>query len=117
MKKVLVVVDNPVLAEEMVEAVHSAGHWPISRARCYQSALAAVDGNTINTAIVDLSDQNGGDVARALREQFGIDIILVADEDHASKPLMDVEHCFIRKPVDAAVIAQLVGPTAISKAA
>lgn len=120
MKRVLVALKDDADAEAAIEALHANGHWPVSRARCYQSALNAVDGNHIDVAVVDhtLTDGSTGiDVVRALKMNFNIDVILIAEDKNANQTIMDIGHRFVQKPVDADLLAAIVGPAPIAIAA
>lgn len=81
MKRVLIALKDDIDAQATADALHARGYWPISRGKCYQSALGAVDGTHVDMAIVEdlLADgKTGPNVVRALKEHFNIDAILVS---------------------------------------
>ena len=113
MKRVLIVMGDATAAAETEQAMHSAGHWPVSRARCFQSAMAAIDGNHVDLAIVDtqLTDgSDGAEVARVLKMHYDVDVIMISDDARANKTVMDIEHRFVQKPVEVEILVNLAGP-------
>lgn len=108
MKRVLIALKDDIHAQQTAEALHAKGHWPVSRGRCYQSSLGAVDGNQIDVAIVDdlLDDgKTGANVVRALTEQFNIEVIFVSADEKAQDALTNVNHRMVHKPVSADLLA------------
>lgn len=119
-RHLLLVEDNPLFAEQLVNAVHELpGHWHVDHFRTGEASLTAMHAQAqdapFTLALVDigLPDMNGVEVIRACRDRFPEMPIVVISVISVEQSLLDAIHAgasgYILKSDSVAQIASDVG--------
>ncbi|MEM9389481.1 MAG: response regulator, partial [Bacteroidota bacterium] len=75
---ILVIEDDPQIAESLVEMLEILGHQVLTTAESYDQAIAALDKENPDLALVDIQlkgEKTGIDVAEKLRNEFKVPFI------------------------------------------
>ena len=112
MQTVLICEDEALIALDLEEMIYDAGHRPVGPARSYAEALELADVTRPTVAIIDINladGVTGAKVAIALAKR-GTRIIVLSSVTDVLAPLAGIPHVFVAKPVDPAMIAEILGP-------
>ena len=111
LRNILIVEDDPIFAMDLTDMVWEAGCNPVGPARCLQGALELSSRFPIDLALVDVNLEDGRTglaLARLLRDQFGVKTVVLSGELPDPADLKATEHTFVRKPVPASVLSDMM---------
>lgn len=112
-RNILIVEHDPISALDLMDRVWEAGATPVGPARCLQGALELASRYPIDLALVDVNLSDGASglpLARLLSDQFGIRTVMVSAESPAPQTLKQIAGTFVRMPVPAAVLGEIMAP-------
>ena len=103
---ILVVEDEPIIAMDVVQALHAAGAL-VSQARTLSDALSKVECPTLSAAVLDhrLNDGDASEVCDRL-DQRNIPFVIYSGYDYVEGPCSEGKH--VRKPVPPNVLVEAV---------
>jgi DNA-binding response OmpR family regulator len=97
--RVLIVEDEPMIAELLEAVVQESGHESIGPVSTVEQALAYAPRADIALVDLSLSDGNSGQLlARRLIDRFGIDVIFVTGDPGPVQQGFDGALAVVRKP-------------------
>ena len=116
--RVLVVDDMADAAEALAETLALSG-YKVTVASDGARALAQIEAEQPHCVLLDIGmpGMDGNQLARALRERYGDDIVLIAvtgrehDDERVSDTFARVDH-YLQKPVDPDLLRKLLPPVA-----
>lgn len=114
-RNILIVEDDPIFAMDLTDMVWEAGANPVGPARCLQGALELSSRFPIDLAMIDVNladGRTGLSLAKLLQDQFGIRTVILSGELPDPAALKAHEHTFVRKPVPAAVLGEIMAAKA-----
>ncbi|MEM1003099.1 MAG: response regulator [Bacteroidota bacterium] len=101
---ILVIEDDPQIAESLVEMLEILGHQVLTTAESYDQAVAALDKENPDLALVDIQlkgQKTGIDVAERLRNEYKVPFIFTtayADKETIEKAAAHSPYGYIVKP-------------------
>ena len=101
---ILVIEDDPQIAESLVEMLEILGHQVLTTAESYDQAVAALDKENPDLALVDIQlkgQKTGIDVAERLRYEYKVPFIFTtayADKETIEKAAAHSPYGYIVKP-------------------
>jgi len=104
--KILVVEDEPIIAQDLCFILEDHGHEPCGTAASYKQALAQLKSKHLDLVLIDINlkgSKNGTQLAQHIKQAYGLPFLFITSSTHPST-LASVKHLhpigYVVKPFD-----------------
>ncbi len=108
--RVLIVEDDPIIAFDLAEELRTRGFASICVADNLRDALRAVGKDPPEAAVIDLmlADGETGATLASILARGGVKVFVTSAQTHPQRKLAAVQHIYMKKPVNADIVAFII---------